>query len=104
MIGTDAAGAGKQLGIALGTMSFMRALFTTIMVALLGAIVLTVATSLTPGGDGGFDAPLGPAAQEAARAFRSVFLAIAGCLALSFISMVLIEQRPLRSDVKATNK
>jgi MFS family permease len=93
-----------QLGIALGTMSFMRALFTTIMVALLGAIVLTVATSLTPGGDGGFDAPLGPEAQEAALAFRAVFLTIAGCLTLSFISMVLIEQRPLRSDVQTSSK
>jgi MFS family permease len=93
-----------QLGIALGTMSFMRALFTTIMVAVLGAIVLSVTSSLAPGGAGGFDAPLGPQAAEAARVFRTVFFTIAACLSLSFVSMVLIEQRPLRSDVKAQAK
>ena len=87
-----------QLGIALGMFSFMRALFTTIMVAVLGAIVLTVASSLAPGGEGGFDVPLGPAAQESARIFRTAFFTIAGCLTLSFIAMVLIEQRPLRSE------
>ena len=91
-----------QLGIALGTMSFMRNLFTTIMVALLGAIVLSGTSALAPGGVGGFDAPLSPAGMETAQIFRTVFFTIAACLALSFVAMVLIEQRPLRSDVAKT--
>ncbi|MEA2903424.1 MAG: hypothetical protein QOI12_811 [Alphaproteobacteria bacterium] len=91
-----------QLGTALGAMSFMRALFTTILVALLGAIVLTAGSSLTGGGTAGFDVPLSPEAAAAAQAFRSVFFTIAACLALSFVALVLVEERPLRTDEVTT--
>jgi EmrB/QacA subfamily drug resistance transporter len=39
-----------QLGIAIGTMNFVRSLFSTILVALLGVIVLAVTSALAPGG------------------------------------------------------
>jgi hypothetical protein len=35
---------------------------------------------------------------EAAAAFRRVFFAVATCLCISFIAIVMIEQRPLRAD------
>src|SRR5262245_399243 len=68
-----------QLGIAVGTMSFMRNLFATMLVALLGVIVLAVTSSLEPGGGGQFGGELTPAAAEAARAFQRVFFVVAVC-------------------------
>src|SRR3954452_5122578 len=76
-----------QLGIAIGTMSFARNLFTTMMVALLGAIVLTVTNAIAPGTGG----------PEAALVFGRAFLVILACLAAAFVALVLIEERPLRT-------
>jgi EmrB/QacA subfamily drug resistance transporter len=86
-----------QLGISLGTMSFTRNLLSTMLVALLGALVLTVTSSLGPGGGGRFGA-LPPGSAEAAIAFRRVFFAVAACLAISFVALIMIEERPLGSD------
>jgi EmrB/QacA subfamily drug resistance transporter len=86
-----------QLGIAIGSMNFCRNLFSTMLVALLGAIVLAVTSSLAPGGGGEFGGALPPDAARAAEAFSRVFYVIAGCLALSFVAMVMIEERPLKA-------
>jgi MFS family permease len=85
-----------QLGIAIGTMNFCRNLFSTMLVALLGAIVLAVTTSLTPGG-GELGGALAPDAAQAAQAFSRVFYVIAGCLATAYVALVMIEERPLRT-------
>jgi predicted MFS family arabinose efflux permease len=88
-----------HLGIAFGTMNFSRNLFSTIMVAILGALVLAVTSALTPGsGEAQLGGALPPASAEAAEAFRRAFFAVAACLCISFISVVMIEQRPLRTD------
>jgi len=89
-----------QLGIAIGTLAFSRNLFATMLIALLGVIVLAVTSSLAPGGTGEFGGALAPAAEEAAQAFRRVFLVVAGCLAIAFVAMVLIEERPLRAGAE----
>jgi hypothetical protein len=77
----------------------VRSLFSTMLVALLGAIVLAVTTSLEPGGGGRFGGELTPDATEAAHAFSRVFFTIAGCLVVSFVALVLIEEKPLRASV-----
>jgi MFS family permease len=78
-----------QLGIAIGTMSFARNLCTTMMVALLGAIVLTVTSAIAPGTGG----------PEAALVFGRAFFVILACLATAFVALVLIEERPLRTGI-----
>ena len=87
-----------QLGIALGTVNFSRQLVSTMMVALLGAIILTAATALGPGGGGRFGGGIAPDAAEAAEAFRRMFFAVAACLSVSFIALVMMEERPLGTD------
>jgi hypothetical protein len=87
-----------HLGIAYGTMNFSRNLFSTILVAILGALVLAVTSSLGPVSSGELGGALPPGSAEAAAAFRRVFFAVAICLCISFIALVMIEQRPLRTD------
>jgi MFS family permease len=87
-----------QLGIAIGTMNFSRSLFTTILVALLGVIVLAATSALAPGGAGQFGNTLSGDAAKAAQAFSHVFYVIAATLAIAFVAMVMIEERPLRAS------
>jgi len=86
-----------QLGIAVGTLSFMRNLFATMLVALLGVIVLAATSALEPGGAGAFGGALTPAAAEAAHAFQRVFFVAAACLAIAFVAIALVEEKPLRA-------
>src|SRR5262245_10540022 len=94
MVSMQNAVARHQLGIAVGTMAFTRNLFTTMMVALLGAIVLAATNTLASGET----APAQDAA-EAALAFRRVFFTVATCFAIAFVALVLIEEKPLKTGV-----
>ena len=85
-----------QLGIAIGTLSFSRNLFATMLIALLGVIVLSVTSSLEPSGAHEFGEALSPAAAEAAQAFRRVFFTVAACMAIAFVAIALVEEKPLR--------
>ena len=87
-----------NLGIAMGTMSFSRNLFSTILIALLGALVVAATSALAPSADGELGRALSADAATAAEAFRRVFFMIAACLSVALIAVVMIEQRPLRSD------
>jgi hypothetical protein len=87
----------RDLGAALGSMNFVRTLVTTIMIAIFGAIVLA-------------DAPVGARAGTlgqsflggaAVATFSAVFLAIAATLAVSFLALFLLEEKPLE-DTPAT--
>jgi EmrB/QacA subfamily drug resistance transporter len=91
-----------QLGIAIGTMNFVRSLFSTMLVALLGAIVLAVTSSLEPGG-GHFGGERAPDAA-AALAFSRVFFTIAAGLGVSFVAFLLIEEKPLRTGIVGETK
>jgi MFS family permease len=88
-----------QLGISVGAMNFSRNLLTTMLVALLGVIVLTATSAIEPAGTGHFGGALTPAAAEAAKAFSHAFFTVTACLAISFVAVVLIEERPLRASV-----
>jgi len=83
-----------QLGIATGAANFFRALFSALVVAVLGAIVL--------GGLGGVTGmsvdmlARAASAPELSFAFRFVFLACALVLAFGMAFLISMEQRPLK--------
>jgi hypothetical protein len=76
-----------QFGIAVGTMNFSRSLYSTMLIAAFGAIVLA-------GIPAGTTAALSAAAADG---FRRVFFAAAASLTISFVGLVLLEERPLQS-------
>ena len=83
-----------QFGTAVGTMNFVRNLFATILVAVFGAIVLSGGATVVPGSGG-----TAPAASEAALAFSRVFLAATASLALAFVGLLLMAEKPLQTNV-----
>jgi hypothetical protein len=76
-----------QFGTAVGTMNFSRTLYTTMLIAVFGAIALT-------GVPAGASTALGAAAAEG---FRRVFFAAAASLAIAFLGVLLLEEKPLES-------
>ena len=76
-----------QFGTAVGTMNFSRTLYSTMLIAVFGAIVLT-------GVPAGTTAALGAAAADG---FRRVFFAAAASLTVAFVGLVLLEERPLKT-------
>jgi MFS family permease len=81
----------RDLGAALGTMNFVRTLIATILIAIFGAIVLAHAPVGAERGTLSADF-LGAASVTT---FSAVFLAIAATLAISFLSVFLLEEKPL---------
>jgi EmrB/QacA subfamily drug resistance transporter len=75
-----------QLGISIGTMNFSRNLYATILIAVFGAIVAASASA---------DSPLG-----GAEAFGRAFFVAAASLAIAFVALVLMEQKPLQSGAE----
>ncbi len=83
-----------QMGIATGAANFFRALFSSLVVAILGAIVLgglggTTGMSVDTLAHGASEAELG-------HAFRFVFLTCALVLAFGMAFLIALEERPLR--------
>jgi MFS family permease len=79
-----------QLGIAVGTMNFSRNLYSTILIAVFGAIVLG-------GTSAGETISAGPAQ---AAAFARVFTVAAVSLSLAFLAIVLLEEKPLQTTAE----
>jgi len=83
-----------QMGVATGAANFFRSLFSALVVAVLGAIVL--------GGLGGVTGmsvemlARSASAPELAYAFRFVFMACALVLAFGMAFLISMEERPLR--------
>lgn len=78
-----------QFGTAVGTMNFSRTLYSTILIAVFGAIVLVG----VPAG-----AAPGALAAGAAEGFRRVFFAAAASFAVALLGLVALEERPLKGD------
>jgi MFS family permease len=84
----------SQMGVATGAANFFRALFSALIVAVLGAIVL--------GGLGGVTGmsmemlARTASADELSFAFRFVFLACALVLSFGMAFLIAMEERPLR--------
>ena len=93
-VGMQNAVAQSQMGITTGAANFFRALFSALVVAILGAIVL--------GGLGGVTGmsiemlARSASSAELAFAFRFVFLACALVLAFALTFLIGMEERPLR--------
>jgi EmrB/QacA subfamily drug resistance transporter len=77
-----------QLGISVGTMTFVRNLLATMLVAVFGAIV--AGTAAAPDG-------LQHDAAMAAEAFRRVFFTAVVTLSIAFVAILLLEEKPLQS-------
>ncbi len=74
-----------QLGISIGTMNFSRNLYTTMLIAVFGAIVLA-------------GTPAGAEPSAGADAFGRAFLVAAASLLAAFIAVMVMEEKPLRTD------
>ncbi|MGB6538667.1 MAG: MFS transporter [Xanthobacteraceae bacterium] len=94
----------QQIGIAMGTMNFFRALSSAFVVAVMGAIMLAhlgttpqrgglSSTIVTSAGDVTMD--------HLARTFSHIFAVAVVFLILGFISLLMMEERPLRTTVLA---
>jgi EmrB/QacA subfamily drug resistance transporter len=89
-----------QLGISVGTMNFSRSLLATMLIAVFGAIVAagTAPIGIGEHGPGALGGALAHDAALAAQAFRRVFFLAACTLAVAFIAIVALEERPLATD------
>jgi EmrB/QacA subfamily drug resistance transporter len=96
-VGLQNAVSRTQMGIATGAANFFRALFSALVVAVLGAIVL--------GGLGGVTGmsvemmARVASANELAYAFRFVFMACALVLAFGLAFLISMEERPLKGPI-----
>jgi hypothetical protein len=84
-----------QFGTAVGALNFSRSLFGTVLVAAFGAILLAGAPTGVPIG-------LDPHAAEGAApylavGFTRVFYAAAASLAVAFLALALLEEKPLKT-------
>jgi EmrB/QacA subfamily drug resistance transporter len=92
-----------QLGIATGTMNFFRALLSSIIVAMMGAIVLGGINLRSGGGLTMETLRASAGSADLALLFRWVFLLAAGVLATCLFAIIRMEERPLpgRDDLAA---
>jgi len=92
----------QQVGVAMGTMNFFRALVSALIVAVMGAIMLAhLGAAPTRGVSESFVASAGGSADELVRTFSIIFAVAAGILLLGMAGLVLMEERPLRTTVLA---
>jgi MFS family permease len=93
----------QQIGIAMGAMNFFRALASSFVVAVMGAIMLAhlgtapqrggiTATIVTTAGDVTMD--------HLARTFSHIFALAAVVLIIGIVSLFVMEERPLRTTVR----
>ena len=83
----------QDLGAGLGTMNFARTLVGSILIAIFGAIILAKAPLGAPAGTLS-QSFLGSASVST---FALVFFAIAATLAVAFLSLFLLEEKPLEA-------
>jgi len=88
-----------QFGTAMGTMNFCRTLFATMLVAVFGAIVLGNG-SADPGEIAAQTSGLHPAVGSA-EGFTRVFLAAAAALSAALLSVFVLEEKPLHTEIGA---
>jgi hypothetical protein len=81
-----------HLGAAVGTLGFTRNLCATMMVAIFGAIILAGSSGETARIGGSF------AAAIPVEGFSRIFFAAAFSMAVSFVALLLMEEKPLRTN------
>ncbi|MBV9969254.1 MAG: MFS transporter [Xanthobacteraceae bacterium] len=85
-----------HLGTAVGTLSFLRNLCATIIVAIFGALVLMGSARVLPRGVDGLALP--------AERFTHVFYVAAASLVVSLMALLLMDEKPLRSSGPAEDR
>jgi EmrB/QacA subfamily drug resistance transporter len=95
----------RQIGIAMGAMNFFRALASAFVVAVMGAIMLGH-LGTAPQRGAGATGTIAAAAQQAtgedlARTFSHIFAVAVLFLVIGIIALVVMEERPLRTTVRA---
>jgi MFS family permease len=82
----------RHFGTAIGTMNFLRNLFTTMLVAVFGAIVLAAGSAVVP------QAPETTSGM-AATAFSRVFFAATVSLGIALVGLLLLREKPLHTNL-----
>jgi len=87
-----------QVGVAMGAMNFFRALASAFAVAVMGAILLAgIGVTVARGGNAGAVlANVGGIGFDFPAVFRWVFVAAEAFLVASLVTLILMEERPLR--------
>lgn len=83
-----------HFGTAIGTMQFSRSLFSTILIALLGALVLVSTAALAPDSS----AAISVSTVYNAEGFARAFFMAAASLAAALICLVMLEEKPLQTS------
>jgi EmrB/QacA subfamily drug resistance transporter len=83
-----------QVGISIGTMNFSRNLYTTMLIAVFGAIVLAGSAAGQP-----LDSAL-RAAGNPAEAFTRVFFTAAASMSIALIAIAIMAEKPLQSGAE----
>jgi len=78
-----------QFGTAIGTLSFTRSLYATVLVAVFGAMVNAAATQ----------GPARTASHFDISGFQLIFAAAAISLTIAFVAIVLLEEKPFRTGL-----
>ena len=93
-----------QVGVAMGAMNFFRALASAFAVAIMGAILLAgIGVTVARGGNAAaVAANVGGLGFDFAAVFRWVFVAAEAFLVASLLTLMLMEERPLRGPEQAT--
>ena len=91
-----------QMGISVGTVSFLRSLVATGIVAIYGVIVLGDMSGVDLRTAASSAASFFGDRLEAAAHFRVIFLATAGAFSVSFLALLLMEERPLLSERRSS--
>jgi hypothetical protein len=90
------------MGTATAVMNFVRALTSALIVALYGAILFGGAGTGTHGVTLESLSAAGHNADALAGHFRWIYATAAACLALSWLLLIAMEQRPLRTGAPAS--
>jgi EmrB/QacA subfamily drug resistance transporter len=93
-----------QVGVAMGAMNFFRALASAFAVAIMGAILLAgIGVTVARGGNAAaVAANVGGLGFDFAAVFHWVFVAAEAFLVASLLTLMLMEERPLRGPEQAT--
>jgi EmrB/QacA subfamily drug resistance transporter len=95
----------QQIGVAMGAMNFFRALTSSFVVAIMGAIMLADLGASPQRGGAASTAFIASASSasidELARAFSHIFAVAVLFLVLAIIGLLIMEERPLRTTVLA---
>jgi EmrB/QacA subfamily drug resistance transporter len=98
----------QQIGVAMGAMNFFRALASAFVVAAMGAIMLAELGASPQRGGASSSAFIASAStatpDDLARAFSHIFAVAVVFLIIGIVSLIIMEERPLRTTVLAARE